>query len=93
MAFCLDKYYIQERIFVPIDRIPNNLINAFISSEDKNFYNHFGIDLLAIIRASITNIYNKFSNKKMIGASTITQQVVKNLLLTNEVSLKENLKK
>ena len=52
----LDKYYIQERIFVPINRIPENLKNAFISAEDKNFYNHFGIDVFAIIRASITNI-------------------------------------
>ena len=88
----LDKYYIQERIFVPINRIPEKLKNAFISAEDKNFYNHFGIDVVAIIRASITNIFNKFSNQKMIGASTITQQVVKNLLLTNEVSLERKFK-
>ena len=88
----LDKYYIQERIFVPINRIPENLKNAFISAEDKNFYNHFGIDIFAIIRASITNVYNKFFNRKMIGASTITQQVVKNLLLTNEVSLERKFK-
>ena len=88
----LDKYYVQERIFVPINRIPVNLINAFLSAEDKNFYEHFGIDLFAIMRASITNIFNKFSNRKMIGASTITQQVVKNLLLTNEVSLERKFK-
>ena len=91
-GFLLDKYYLQERIFVPIDRIPNNLKNAFISSEDKNFYIHYGIDPLAILRAIVTNIYNKFSNRKMIGASTITQQVVKNLLLTNEVSLERKFK-
>ena len=59
----LDKYFIQERIFVPIDRIPENLIKAFISSEDKNFFKHPGIDIFAIIRASITNIYNKIYNK------------------------------
>ncbi len=88
----LDKYFIQERIFVPINRIPKNLKNAFISAEDKNFYNHFGIDIVAIMRASITNIYNQFTNKKMIGASTITQQVVKNLLLTNEVSYERKFK-
>ena len=88
----LDKYYTQERIFVPIDRIPKKLINAFISAEDKNFYNHFGIDVLAIFRASFTNVINKAKNKKMIGASTITQQVVKNLLLTNEVSFERKFK-
>ena len=88
----LDKYFIQERIFVPINRIPENLIHAFISAEDKNFFEHIGIDSLAIIRAVFTNIVNNFSNKKMIGASTITQQVVKNLLLTNEVSLERKFK-
>ncbi len=88
----LDKYFIQERIFVPINRIPKNLIYAFISAEDKKFFEHIGIDPLAIIRAVFTNIVNNFSNKKMIGASTITQQVVKNLLLTNEVSLERKFK-
>ena len=88
----LDKYYIQERIFVPIDRIPDDLINAFISAEDKNFFNHIGIDVVAVIRASLTNILNKISDKKMIGASTITQQVVKNLLLSNEISLERKFK-
>ena len=83
----LDKYFVEERLFVPIDRIPITLINAFLSAEDKKFYKHFGIDLKAIFRASFQNIYNKLSNKRLIGASTITQQVVKNLLLSNEVSL------
>ena len=91
-GFLLDKYYIQERIFVPVDRIPKNLINAFLSAEDKNFYSHSGVDLKAVLRAIITNIFNKFSNKRMIGASTITQQVVKNLLLTNEISLERKFK-
>jgi len=88
----LDKYFIEERLFVPIDRIPNTLINAFLSAEDKKFYKHFGIDLTAILRASFQNIYNKLSNKRLIGASTITQQVVKNLLLSNEVSLERKIK-
>ena len=77
----LDKYFIEERLFVPIDRIPNTLIEAFISAEDKKFYSHFGIDPIAILRASITNFINLFADKRIIGASTITQQVVKNLLL------------
>ena len=59
----LDKYFVQERIFVPINRIPKDLINSFISAEDKNFFNHVGIDILAIIRASLTNILNKFNVK------------------------------
>ena len=88
----LDKYYKEERIFVPIERIPEPIINAFISAEDKKFYNHIGIDPIAILRASLTNIYNKFNKKKLIGASTITQQVVKNLLLSNEVSIERKIK-
>ncbi len=88
----LKSYHRQERIFIPIERIPKNLINAFISSEDKNFFNHAGIDLLAIIRASISNLISIFTNQKLIGASTITQQVVKNLLLTNEVSFERKIK-
>lgn len=88
----LDKYYTEERLFVPVERIPNTLINAFLSAEDKKFYYHFGIDPLAILRASITNVLNNFTNKRIIGASTITQQVVKNLLLTNEVSFTRKIK-
>ena len=88
----LDKYFVEERLFVPIDRVPKDLINAFLSAEDKKFYDHFGIDLTAIFRASITNIYNKFNNRKLIGASTITQQVVKNLLLSSEVSFERKIK-
>ena len=88
----LDKYFIEERLFVPIDRIPIALINAFLSAEDKKFYKHFGIDVTAIFRASFQNIYNKLSNKRLIGASTITQQVVKNLLLSNEVSIERKIK-
>jgi len=88
----LDKYFLQERIFVPIDRIPKDLINAFVSAEDKNFFKHIGIDFFAILRASLTNIYNKINNRKMIGASTITQQVIKNLLLSNEITFERKFK-
>ena len=88
----LKSYHRQERIFVPIERIPSSLINAFISSEDKKFYKHFGIDFLAIIRAAILNLISTFNDQKLIGASTITQQVVKNLLLSNEVSFERKIK-
>ena len=88
----LKSYHREERIFIPIERIPKQLINAFLSSEDKNFYSHFGIDYIAIIRAAISNILATFNNQKLIGASTITQQVVKNLLLSNEVSFDRKIK-
>ncbi|MDB2349549.1 PBP1A family penicillin-binding protein [Alphaproteobacteria bacterium] len=88
----LKSYHREERIFIPIERIPTQLINAFLSSEDKNFYTHFGIDAIAIIRATISNILTIFNNQKLIGASTITQQVVKNLLLSNEVSFDRKIK-
>ena len=88
----LKSYHREERIFIPIERIPKQIINAFLSSEDKKFYSHFGIDPIAIIRAAISNILAIFSNQKLIGASTITQQVVKNLLLSNEVSFDRKIK-
>ncbi len=88
----LKSFYVEERIFIPIEIIPNKVKQAFISAEDKNFYNHMGIDLLAIFRALITNLNSYSSNKRMVGASTITQQVVKNLLLTNEISYKRKIK-
>ena len=77
----LKSFHREERIFIPIDRTPKKLINAFLSSEDKNFFSHFGIDFFAIIRAALHNVVATFNNQKLIGASTITQQVVKNLLL------------
>jgi len=90
----LEKFFVQERIFVPINRVPKQLVNAFLAAEDKNYFSHFGIDLIAIIRASLTNLINNYNNKskKLIGASTITQQVVKNLLLSSDVSIERKIK-
>ena len=88
----LEKFFVQERIFVPINRIPKKLVKAFLAAEDKKFYSHFGIDPIAIFRASITNLINKFSSRKLIGASTITQQVVKNLLLSSDISYERKIK-
>ena len=88
----LEKFFVQERIFVPINRIPKKLVKAFLAAEDKNFYTHFGIDPIAIFRASITNLINKFTSRKLIGASTITQQVVKNLLLSSDISYERKIK-
>ncbi len=89
----LVKEYSREyRIFVPIDNIPENLKNAFISAEDKNFYNHYGIDPTGILRAFLKNTYYIFSNRRPEGASTITQQVAKNFLLSNELSISRKVK-
>ena len=86
------EYAIQKRLFVPFNSIPETVVNAFLSAEDKNFFNHPGIDAKGILRATINNIKNLSQNKRLEGASTITQQVAKNFLLTNEVSLKRKIK-
>jgi penicillin-binding protein 1A len=88
----LAEYAIQKRVFVPINVIPKKVINAFISAEDKDFYNHFGIDLMATLRALITNVKNIGTGKRLIGASTITQQVAKNFLLSSEVTYERKIK-
>ncbi len=88
----LAEYATQKRVFVPISVIPKKVINAFISAEDKDFYNHFGIDLMATLRALITNVKNIGTNKRLIGASTITQQVAKNFLLSSEISYERKIK-
>ena len=82
----------EKRIFVPYEAIPNNVINAFLSAEDKNFFSHPGVDAKGVLRATIKNIKNILSSKRLEGASTITQQVAKNFLLTNEVSLNRKIK-
>ena len=67
-------------------------LNSFLAAEDKNFFNHPGIDAKGILRAIFKNIKNISQNKRLEGASTITQQVAKNFLLTNEVSMKRKIK-
>ena len=88
----LKSFFVEERIFIPIERIPVTIKEAFISAEDKNFYNHIGIDFVAITRAFFTNISAISSDRRLVGASTITQQVVKNLLLSNELSYERKIK-
>ena len=82
----------EKRIFVPFSVIPKNVINAFLSAEDKNFFSHPGVDAKGVIRATINNVKNLMTSKRLEGASTITQQVAKNFLLTNEVSLNRKIK-
>ncbi len=82
----------EKRIFVPFSSIPENVINSFLSAEDKNFFSHPGVDAKGVIRATINNIKNIMSSRRLEGASTITQQVAKNFLLSNEVSLNRKIK-
>ena len=77
----------ERRSFVKIDQVPERVVNAFLSAEDKNFYKHPGIDAIGITRAVFKNIENIISGDRLEGASTITQQVAKNFLLTTDVSL------
>ena len=82
----------QRRLFVPIAVMPRRVISAFLSAEDKTFYSHPGIDFAGIASAMFRNIRNLGANRRPVGASTITQQVAKNFLLTNEVSLARKIK-
>ncbi len=82
----------EKRIFIPYNSIPKTVINSFLSAEDKNFFSHPGVDAKGVIRAVFNNIQNLFKSKRLEGASTITQQVAKNFLLTNEVSLNRKIK-
>jgi penicillin-binding protein 1A len=88
----LAEYAAERRVFVPIEAIPKQVINAFLSAEDKNFYSHHGVDPLSILRAVITDVGRLNTSRRPVGASTITQQVAKNMLLTNEISLKRKIK-
>ncbi len=85
------EYAIERRVFVPVQAMPRHVKQAFISAEDKNFYRHIGIDPVGIVRAAITNLRN-MGSRRAVGASTITQQVAKNFLLTNERSLERKIR-
>ncbi len=82
----------ERRIFVPIAAIPDLVKHAFISAEDQNFYTHGGVDPVAIARAGITDLLQYGQGRRPIGASTITQQVAKNMLLGNEVSFSRKIR-
>jgi penicillin-binding protein 1A len=88
----LAEYATERRIFVPIQAIPKRVINAFVAAEDKNFYSHHGIDPVSMVRAAITDVGRLRTNRRPVGASTITQQVAKNMLLTNEISIERKVK-
>lgn len=88
------EYAVEKRVFVPLNVVPQLVQDAFLSAEDKNFYSHAGVDPMGIARAIAVNIKNrgKGGDRRPVGASTITQQVAKNFLLTNEVSIERKVK-
>ena len=88
----LSEFSSEKRIFVPYNSIPTLVVNSFLSAEDKNFFKHPGVDARGVLRAIINNISNLLSSRRLEGASTITQQVAKNFLLSNEVSIDRKLK-
>ncbi|VIO72161.1 penicillin-binding protein 1A [Bradyrhizobium ivorense] len=88
----LGEYAKERRLYLPIQAVPKLVINAFLAAEDKNFYEHGGVDYTGMARAGVAYIQNFGSNRRPQGASTITQQVAKNFLLTNEVSFTRKIK-
>jgi len=88
----LGEYAKERRLYLPIQAIPKLVVNAFLAAEDKNFYEHGGLDYTGMARAGLLYLQNIGSNRRPQGASTITQQVAKNFLLTNEVSFDRKIK-
>ncbi len=88
----LAEFAKEKRVFVPVHAMPDGLKQAFIAAEDQRFYTHPGFDLPGIFRAAITNVKNHQTGRRLVGASTITQQVAKNFFLTNERSIDRKIK-
>jgi penicillin-binding protein 1A len=88
----LAEYARERRLYIPIQAVPKLVINAFVAAEDKNFYEHGGVDFSGIARAAMLYVQQYGSGRRPQGASTITQQVAKNFLLTNEVSFSRKIK-
>jgi penicillin-binding protein 1A len=88
----LAEYARERRLYLPIQAVPKLVTNAFVAAEDKNFYEHGGIDFSGIARAAVLYVQQYGSGRRPQGASTITQQVAKNFLLTNEVSFARKIK-
>ncbi|MGZ5865076.1 MAG: penicillin-binding protein 1A [Xanthobacteraceae bacterium] len=86
------EYARERRLYLPIQAIPKLVINAFVAAEDKNFYEHGGVDFTGVARAGLLYLQNLGTGRRPQGASTITQQVAKNFLLTNEVSFQRKIK-
>ncbi|WP_318972573.1 penicillin-binding protein 1A [Sinorhizobium medicae] len=88
----LAEYARERRLFLPIAAIPERVKGAFLSAEDKSFYTHSGIDVLGVAKAAWSNAMNAGSGQRLIGASTITQQLAKNFLLSSDRTLERKIK-
>jgi penicillin-binding protein 1A len=88
----LTEYAIEKRVFVPVAAMPGRLIEAFLAAEDDTFFEHPGVDARSVVGAAVTNLMNYRGDRRPVGASTITQQVAKNFLLTNEISIDRKIK-
>src|SRR5215470_2186867 len=86
------EYARERRLYIPIQAVPKLVVNAFLAAEDKNFYEHGGLDFTGIARAGVVYLQNYGSSRRPQGASTITQQVAKNFLLSNELSMSRKVK-
>ena len=84
----------ERRLFVPVDAMPKRVVQAFLAAEDKSFYEHFGVDPISVANAVVTNLVNMAGNgdRRPIGASTVTQQVAKNFLLSGELSFSRKIR-
>jgi len=88
----LTEYARKPRVFVPINAVPDQLIHAFMSAEDKNFYEHNGLDYMGMVRGNIRNVLNVIKGRPLQGGSTITQQVARTFLLTLDQKLDRKIK-
>jgi penicillin-binding protein 1A len=88
----LGEYAREKRIFVPISAIPKRVVHAFVAAEDQRFYTHHGVDFIGVARAGLSNLLSFGQHKRPEGASSITQQVAKNFLLTNEATLSRKIR-
>ena len=88
----LAEFATEKRVFVPVTAMPRRVIDAFLSAEDKTFFEHPGIDVPGIAAALVRNIMHAGTDRRPVGASTITQQVTKNFLLTDAVSYRRKIR-
>ena len=88
----MSEYARQRRLYLPIQAVPELVKQAYLSAEDKNFYSHPGIDFLALARTAVNNVKSMGTNRRLGGASTITQQVAKNFLLSSERTIDRKIK-
>ena len=86
------EFATEKRVFTAIDSIPKVVIDAFLAAEDSEFYTHRGVNFFSMVRAALQNVSNLADNRRPVGASTITQQVAKNFLLSNELSIARKVK-